>query len=160
EHRTEAVRALSALLGALGIFGLAKLISSQISALAGAATAAVIAMCPSYTDLTVFDNGTVAIWMGALGWLALMASAYLRRQTALAAFGLGVVMGLVVWARANFLWLIAAIFASTLIVLRGRIRVPLSHWISVAFGGIGGGLPFLIYQAVSKGGTWEALEMF
>jgi len=67
----EIVRLVSMLLGALGIWGIARLIAEQVSPSAAAATAAILAINPAYVDLTVFDNGTVSIWMGAMGLLGL-----------------------------------------------------------------------------------------
>jgi hypothetical protein len=156
----EIVRLVSMLLGALGIWGIAKLMAEQVSPPAAAATAAVIAMNPAYVDLTIFDNGTVAVWMGALGLLCLCVSRYLQRKTAWAAFWLGASMGLGIWARANFLWLLLATFAAAIIVLKGRILAPPSHWAAATLGGVLAGSPFLAYQIVSGGGTWEALGMF
>jgi hypothetical protein len=157
---SELVRLVSMLLGALGIWGIARLVAEQVSPPAAAATAGLLAMNPAYVDLTVFDNGTVAIWMGALGLLCLATSRYLRRKTAWAAFWLGASMGLGIWARANFLWLLMAMFAAAVIVLKGRIRAPIWHWVAVMLGGVLGGSPFLAYQVISRGGTWEALGMF
>jgi hypothetical protein len=134
--------------------------AEHVSPASAAATAALLAINPSYADLTVFDNGTVAIWMGALGILCLTITAYLRRPTPHAAFWLGVSMGLGVWARANFLWMLIAVVAAAIIVLRRRILAPLSHWVTLILGGLLGGAPFLAYQVVSGGGTWQALGMF
>ena len=156
----EIVRLVSMLLGALGIWGIARLLAEHISPSVAAATAGILAMNPAYVDLTVFDNGTVSIWMGAMGLLALATSRYLRRKTAWTAFWLGASMGLGVWARANFLWLIVAMFAAAVIVLRIRILAQFSHWAAAALGGTLAGSPFLAYQVLSGGGTWEALSMF
>jgi hypothetical protein len=156
----ELVRIVSLLLGLLGIYGIARLIGEQAGPAAAAITACLIAMNPAYVDLTVFDNGTVSIWMGALGVLCLAAAHYLRQKTARAAFWLGVAMGLGVWARANFIWLLMALFAAALIVLRRRMLQPFSHWAAAALGGAAGGAPFLLYQIISRGGTWEAVGMF
>jgi hypothetical protein len=156
----EIVRIVSMLLGALGIWGLGRLVARHVSPLAGAASACLIAINPAYVDLTVFDNGTVAIWMGAMGLLCLAFSRYLRLSTARAAFWLGISMGLGVWARANFLWLLIAMFAAAVIVLGRRVLAPVSHWGAATMGALVGGFPFLAYQVFSRGGTWEALGMF
>src|SRR5712692_6593557 len=156
----EAVRIVSMLLGMLGLYGLGVLIAGKVSPAAAAVAACVIAVNPAYVGLTVFDNGTVAIWMGALGVLCLAASHYLRRQSVRAAFWLGTSMGLGVWARANFVWLLVAVFASALIVLGRRIWQPASHWAAATLGGAIGCAPFLLYQVISRGGTWEAIGMF
>jgi hypothetical protein len=159
--RTEALRIVSMLLGAFGIWGIAKLIGEQTRAPQVAAMVAfVIAINPAYVDLTVFDNGTVAIWMGSVGLLSLVVSRYLRLRTAKAAFWVGVAMGLGVWARANFVWLLAAVLLASILILKRRFFSPVSHWASVLAGGILGGFPFLFYQFISHGGTWEATKMF
>lgn len=152
----EVLRAVSALLGLLGIWGLGSLIAGQVSPAAGAAVAWALALNPAYVNLTVFDNGTVAIWMGAMGLLCLAANSYLERKTAAAAFRLGAAAGLGIWARANFLWLLAAIAFALLAVFKGRLRAPLSHWTRAALGALLGGAPFLLYQVLSGGGTWQA----
>src|SRR6185369_15638515 len=65
-----------------------------------------------------------------------------------------------VWTRANFVWMLAAGAGGALLVLGRRIQLPLKHWIAIVVGGIVGGFPFLLYQLVSRGGTWEAVSMF
>src|SRR5260370_22770148 len=154
------LRVVSGLLGALGIWGIAKLMADHVSPASAAATAALLAINPAYADLTVFDNGTVSIWMGALGILCLAIAGYLRRPSAHSAFWLGVSMGLGVWARANFLWMLIAIAAARVVILGRRILAPLSHWGALLLGGLLGGAPFLAYQIVSGGCTWQALGMF
>src|SRR5207249_923124 len=82
------------------------------------------------------------------------------RMDARGAFWLGMSMGFGVWARANFVWLLAALFAAVLVVLGRRILQPASHWAAATLGGAVGCAPFLLYQAISGGGTWEATRMF
>jgi hypothetical protein len=157
----EAIRVMSMLLGALGIWGLARLVSSQIGATQAAVVALVLAINPAYLSTTIFDNGTVAIWMGAFGLLCLAMAGYLEQGTAGGAFWLGFTMGLGIWARANFVWLLGAIFVAAVVVLRSRLpRVALSHWAALVAGGVVGGLPFLAYQIHSRFGTWEAVGIF
>ena len=156
----ECIRVMSMLLGALGIWGLSRLVSGQAGAAQGAMAAIVLAMNPAYLNMTIFDNGAVAIWMGAFGLLCLALDGYLLKRNAQAAFWLGCAMGLGVWARANFVWLLAAMFGAAVIVLRRRMLVPVSHWGALAAGGAVGGAPFLAYQIHSGGGTWQSLSMF
>jgi hypothetical protein len=153
------LRTASAFLGLLGIWGVARLAASQVNPAAGAALALALALSPSYVDLTVFDNGTVSIWMASMGLLCLAISRYLRLSSASAAFWLGAAAGFGIWSRANFLWLIGSMAAAALIVLKGRIRAPLSHWIAGIAGGLVGGAPFLLYQIVSGGGTWQTFAL-
>jgi Dolichyl-phosphate-mannose-protein mannosyltransferase len=153
------LRIASALLGLFGIWGVARLAARQVSPAAGAALACALAMSPSYLDLTVFDNGTVSIWMASMGLLCLAVSRYLRVWSTQAAFWLGAAAGFGVWSRANFLWLIGAMAASAMIVLKGRISAPRSHWMAGMLGGLMGGAPFLLYQIVSGGGTWQTFDL-
>ncbi len=156
----EAVRAVSALLGLLGIWGLARLIACVVNPGAAAVVAWLLALNPSYVDFTVFDQGTVSIWMGVFGALCAAIAHYLKVKTAPAALIGGVFVGLGIWARANFLWLVLAMLLACLLVWRLKMLRPLTHWAALAAGALVGGSPFLWYQIVSHGGTWEAVNMF
>ena len=50
--------------------------------------------------------------------------------------------------------------AAAAIVLRKKLLAPFGHCAAWIAGGLLGGLPFLVYQVQSKGGTWEATNMF
>jgi len=158
--RAEVVRLLAMALGAVGIFGIATLLGSQVSYPAAAAGAWVLALNPSYLDMTILDNSAFSPWMAAFGLLCIAAAAYLKKQSARAAFWVGMTVGLGVWSRANYVWLLGALSAALLISLRRRLLAPFSHWIAFVSGGLIGGLPFLAYQVLSGGGTWEAVSMF
>lgn len=155
-----AVRCLSALLGLLGIWGLARLIAVIANPATGAAVAWLLAINPAYVDLTVFDNGAVSIWMGVCGALCMSIAVYLGRRTAAAALLTGLFVGLGIWGRANFLWLVVAMLVSCLLVWRRQILHPIAHWAAFCLGALAGGSPFLLYQVLSHGGTWEALDIF
>ncbi len=154
------IRIVSMLLGMIGIWGIARLVTTQAGEAAGAIAALAIAISPAYVNMTVFDNGTVGVWMGAVGILCLTLSRYIQHGAARTAFWVGVAMGLGVWARANFIWLLAALFVAALLVLRKKLLAPAPHWAALTAGGIVGGFPFLVYEVHSRGGTWEALDMF
>jgi len=158
--RTALIRLVSMTLGGFGIWGVAKLLREQVGGLAAGAAALILAVNPAYLSMTVFDNGTVSAWMAALGLLAFALSRYLNKPSTRAAMLIGVALGFGIWARANFIWAEAAIGAAALIVLRRRFPSAPSHWLAAVGGGVLGGLPFLIYQIVSRGGTWEAIGMF
>jgi hypothetical protein len=158
--RAEVVRLLAMTLGALGIFGIATLLGSQASYPVAAAGAWVLAVNPSYLDMTVLDNSAFSPWMAAFGLLCLAAAAYLRNQNPRTAFWVGVTIGLGVWTRANYVWLLGALSAALVVSAGRRLFVPLRQWAAFAMGGVIGGLPFLAYQALSGGGTWEAVGMF
>jgi hypothetical protein len=150
----------SMLLGALGIWGLGRLIGEHVSPVAGGLVALILAVNPSYINMMAFDYGGFPVWMGAFGMLCWAVGRYPRAHTPWGAFWIGVACGLGVWARANFVWLLAAVFGAALIVWGKRVLAPISHWMALIIGGIVGGAPFLAYEVRSRGGTWEALGMF
>lgn len=154
------LRAANMFLGAIGILGLALLAGQIAGWRAAAVTAWAIAINPAYLGMTIFDNGTVAIWMFALGVLSVAVAVYARSETIRSAFLLGIAMGLGIWARANFIWMLIAMAAAAAWVLGRNLVRPASHWVALAAGGILGGFPFLVYQVISKGGSWEATDMF
>jgi len=156
----EILRAISMLLAAIGIWGIVKLIGEQLDQAYGAITAFVIAIHPAYVYQTVFDHGGVAAWMCALGLVCVALSRYLKLHDAQSAFWIGAAMGFGVWARANFVWMLGAILCAALILARTRLLVHFSHWAAAFAGGIVAGAPFFVYQLISKGGTWEAQNMF
>jgi Dolichyl-phosphate-mannose-protein mannosyltransferase len=159
-HHTSVVRVVSMLLAVLGIWGLAKLVYDCAGPPAATLTAAIIAINPAYMYSTTFDSSGAATFAAAMGLVGLAVSHYVQARTAAAAFWIGAAMGFGIWTRSNFLWLIAAFILAALIVLGKRLLVPASHWVRWVMGGIVGGFPFLLYQAVSKGGSWQALGMF
>src|SRR5687767_5414415 len=156
----EVIRGVSALLGAFGLWGFSRLIAQIPGACISAIVTLVIAINPSYLDFTVFDNGAIAAWMAAMGALSLALARYLDQPGRWNAAWLGAALGLGVWARANFAWLAIALFAAWLIVFRRRALSSPSHWLAMFLGGAVTSLPFLAYQVVSGGGTWQATAMF
>jgi hypothetical protein len=158
--RMSVIRLTSMLLGAFGIWGLYVLCREQLGSRMAAAAAFLLAINPSYINQTVFDNSAVGLWMGAFGFLCLLLSRYLRQPTNTGALLLGFAAGFAVWTRANFLWLIGAVVFAALLVMGRRLVPPLSHIARMAAGAVIGAAPFLVYQILSKGGTWEALGMY
>jgi hypothetical protein len=158
--RAEIVRLLAMALGALGIVGVATLLGKQAGYAVAAAAAWALATNPSYLDMTVLDNSAFSPWMGAFGFLCIAGAAYVENRTSRCAFLVGVAMGFGVWARANYVWLLASLFVALVIAGRRRVLLPYRHWASIVGGGLVGGLPFLAYQLLSRGGTLEAVESF
>ena len=156
----EIVRFASVLLSLFGIWGVAVILGDHVSRPVGAIAAVAIAINPAYDNTTVFDNGTVGVWMAAFGLVCLALSSYVRKPSVGRAFGLGAAMGFGIWARANFLWVDLAVLTAALLVLQKDLLAPVRHWLAWIAGGILGGLPFLVYQIHSKFGTWEATKMF
>lgn len=158
--RTVILRFASMLLGAVGIWGLGRLTGERLGWRIGAVAALMIAINPAYVNQTVFDSGVIAMWMCGFGVLCLAIAACLRRPDAHHAFWLGAAMGFAVWTRANFLWQLAAIFGAALIIARRQIFKRGLHWTWISVGGFIGAFPLILYEILSKGGTWEALGMF
>ncbi len=146
---TETARAAGVFLGGLGIAGLVALIASRVGLAPALWTGLFLAIHPSYLDLTVFDNGGTAVWMGAMGLLALALLNHLRRGSAGSAFLLGLAAGVAVWARANLLWLLASASLAALVVF-GRRALPRRRDLqALAAGGALGALPLIWYEAAS-----------
>ena len=141
------------LLGGLGIAGLVVLIGKEAHPVAGLFAGALLAIHPSYLDLTVFDNGGTSVWMAAMGLLALALANHLRRPSIGSAFLLGVAAGLGVWARTNVLWLAASGAGAALFVWGRRAVPPKRQAAAIALGSLLGSLPLLAYETASRLGT-------
>jgi hypothetical protein len=140
-------------LGCVGIAGLVTLIATEVGPAAALIAGVLVAIHPSYLDLTVFDNGGVSVWMASMGLVASALTNHLRRQTKLSAFLLGVAGGIGVWARVNVLWLLASAIVAVLFVY-GRRAVPRRDrgW-SMAGGASCGALPLILYEIGSRMAT-------
>jgi hypothetical protein len=156
----ELFRVLSMAMGALGILGTGALLAQFVGWRAAAAGSLTLAIHPAYIQQTVFDSGLIASWMMAAGLLGIAISAYAARPCARTAFLLGAACGFAVWARANFVWLLAAAAVSVAAVAWRELWAHRLHAQFFAFGGIVGAFPFLLYQWISRGGTVEALSMY
>ena len=157
--RAPFVRMVCMLFGAIGIWGMSFLVRSQAGDAAAAFFALVLGINPAYVDSTIFDAGTVSIFMASMGLLALGVAHYLKRP-AVSAFWMGAAVGFGVWMRSNFIWLAGAVGVAALIVLWKDLRRPLVEWMALAAGAIVGALPLIVYQVISRGGTFEAVGMF
>jgi hypothetical protein len=152
----ETFRLLSMLFGAAGVAGVGALLARFAGWREAALGSWALAIHPAYVQQTVFDSGLISAWMLAFGLLCFAVAAYARLASTGRAVLLGAACGFGIWARANFLWLLIAAAAASLPWLwRHRRRSP--HFV---LGGILGGLPFLVYQVQSRGGTLEALSMY
>ncbi len=156
----DAIRAVSALLAAIGIWGLARLVRGTFGSTTACAAAALVAINPAYAAMTVFDNGTVSIFMAAFGLLAFAVSRHIARPSAMAAFAIGGAAGFGIWSRANFVWLLAAAVVAIILSARRESLPPIRHLLAASLGALAGGSPFLLYQVVSGGATWRAVNLF
>lgn len=151
----EAFRLLGMLFGAIGVAGVAALAAKFAGWREAATGALVLAIHPAYIQQTVFDSGLIAAWMLAFGLLGFAIAAYASQAYARRAFFVGAACGFGIWCRANFLWLLIAVVLAAL----GEIARRRRHALPFVLGGLAGGLPFLVYQVISRGGTIEALSM-
>jgi len=158
---TASIRVLSLLLGVVGIWGVAFWLRSNVGARLAGFVALALAINPSYVAMTVFDNGTAAIFMASLGLVCIAVALYHRRPVWWTALLAGVAIGFGIWARVNFTWLVGALAAATVVVVRHKLlSIPRAHWIAAAGGAVLGCAPLIAYQIVSHGGTFEAVGMF
>jgi len=145
----EVARLSGVALGCVGIAGLVTLVGIEVSPLAGLIVGALLAIHPSYLDLTVFDNGGVSVWMAAMGLVSLALANHLRRRTRPSALLLGIAGGLGIWARLNVLWLIASVIAAALFVYGRRAIPPKAQIGAMALGICCGAFPLVLYEAGS-----------
>jgi hypothetical protein len=157
--RVSALRLLSGLLAIIGLLCLAMSAGHIFGQQAAAAAASMLAVNPAYLMMTLFDNGAVAVWMALTGLLYLAAAVHLTKPSAASAFLLGLVAGVGMWARANFLWLLLASTIAVVLLFRRR-ALRVDYWLALAGGAVLGSAPLLLYQVLSRGGTFEALGMF
>jgi hypothetical protein len=98
--------------------------------------------------------------MAVFGLLAWMLARYLARPSSPRAFCAGIAVGLGVWARANFIWLLVAMWVAAVVVWRRGYFTRWWHHAAALAGALLGSLPFIAYQVISRGGTWEAWDLF
>jgi hypothetical protein len=142
-------RLINTLLGALGIWGITVLLRREINAGAAAAVGFILALNPTYISHTVYDYGVVVVWMAILGFLAIAISYYKKRRTTWAAFLIGLMMGVGVWNRVNFIWFLGSALAAAIVSFRKRLLIPARHLAALACGGLIGVAPMLLFQILS-----------
>ncbi len=148
-------RLVNALLGAFGIWGIARLLRHEISAAVAAVVALIIAVNPNYIGHTLFDCGGVVVWMAILGMLSIAIVHYKKRRTAMAAFFIGLSMGIGNWNRLNFSWFLGSVLVAALIAFRKRLWIPIRHIAAAAAGSLVGVFPMLWFQIRSR---WAIVE--
>jgi hypothetical protein len=148
----EVIRVVTILWSALAVWGAGRL--------GGAWAAWLLAIAPSFAAHTAFDNGAVAGWMGALGLVFLFLARYREKGRLVDAAAAGAAAGLGLWCRANFAWLVAAALVAFGPALWRWARGAPRHAVAALAGGFVGSVPFWWYQLISRGGTFQALDMF
>jgi hypothetical protein len=143
-------RAAAALIVAAGIWGIGRFLIDEIGRGGALLVGAILAVHPALLLHALYDNGTVGVWIAIVGLMAAVAVAYRRRQTTPIAFLMGLLAGVGVWNRANFLWLLAAVLVAVSIAYGRRALPPWRHAIALGAGAIVGVAPMLLYQAGSR----------
>ena len=126
-----------------------------------------LAVNPAYIDTTVFDNDAFAGMMAGFGLVCAALGPLSAGTGGTRPESSSASLMQACWlpvsrdgpGRMSSGQLVAMAF-SALVLLRGRILRPVSHWIAAALGCAIGGLLFLIYQVRSRGGTWQAIDEF
>jgi hypothetical protein len=144
-------RLVAALILAGGIWGFSRLLRTELTGAQAAAVGAILAIHPALLLHCLYDNGTVGMWILLTGLLAAAVERHRRKPTAASAFGVGLLAGIGVWNRANFVWLLAAALIAVLVVYGRRILPGGRDLFYAGLGAALGVAPLLLYQVASKG---------
>ena len=129
----------AALLAACGIFGAWFFMNRFFGAVAAAITAGFLAVNPSYIDLPLFDQGNIAFSLGIFGLLLVAVTRVVDRPSHARFFVLGLLIGLAIWGRLNFAWLVFAAGAAVTVVFRFSLTRMLRYLPSLVAGSLVGG---------------------
>ncbi len=111
----------AAVLAAIGIAGVFLFLSAARDRTTAVIAAYLLAIHPSYIDLSTFDRGVVAFEFGVLG-ASLVVLSMLANKVSWGRFlALGFLVGFGVWARLNYSWLVVSAFAGALIAWRREL---------------------------------------
>lgn len=143
--RTGVARLGAALLAALGIVGVWFFLREIHSPAAAAAGALILAVHPSYISLPLFDNGNIAFSFGVMGLTLVVGSTLMRGVSRFRVLLLGLLTGLGVWARLNFVWFLASALVAVVLVYRRDLLRAVRHLPAFAVGAVIGVLPALLY---------------
>jgi hypothetical protein len=128
----------AALLAACGIFGAWFFMNRFFGRPAAAITAGFLALNPSYIDLPVFDQGNIAFSLGILGLLLVAIARVVDRPSHARFFVLGLLIGLGIWGRLNFAWLVLAAGVAVVAVFRLELLSILRYLPSLLVGSLVG----------------------
>jgi hypothetical protein len=101
-------RFVSSLLGAVGLWGWSRGAQLLCGARTGALIAFALAVQPPMTDLVVYDDADLAVSMATLGLSAYMLARLHVSGARRWLVALGIVIGLGIWGRLNFTWIVAS----------------------------------------------------
>jgi 4-amino-4-deoxy-L-arabinose transferase-like glycosyltransferase len=143
--RVAIVRLTAIILGVVCIFGLSVFLRDQISASTAAIVALALSVNPTFIDQTLFDNGNLAVSMAAVGGSLLLANRYLISGRPLWALAFGTVLGLAVWSRLNFAWVIASLLVGCVFTFRSKVFTRIRATAAAATGFLIGVTPLLLF---------------
>ena len=148
-------RVVGLVLGVLGIWGVGVLLRDHVGEAVASWSVLILAAHPAYLNMTLYDQGTVSQWMAAMGLMSIALSRFLGRPDSPRAFWLGLTIGLGVWMRANFLWLVVAVLAAAIVVFGRRVIVSRRQFAAALAGSVVGLAPLILYEILSH---WETLR--
>jgi len=148
------------LVGAAAIWLTASLLARLGGPRAAAIGALLLATDPIFLTTTVFDWGPLALQqlLVAGGLLALVRFKQEQRERylVLGCFALG----LALWHKAVFLWLLVALAVSAAVVGgRELFRTAVRHWPSASGAFLLGALPFVLYNVDQPGEAWRGRRL-
>ncbi len=111
----------AAVLAAIGIAGVFLFLSEARDRTTAIIAAYLLAIHPSYIDLSTFDRGVVAFEFGVLGASLIVLSMVAKKVSWVRFLALGFLVGFGVWARLNYSWLVVSAFAGALIAYRREL---------------------------------------
>lgn len=149
----EWARVASLALGLCGLAGAVAFARGQFGEAAAAMTAIVISLHPGYALATVFDSTGLPLYFSIFGLLLFGLDRLLRIGNWQSAFLVGLAIGLGGWTRANFVWPAAALAVALFLVRAPVMKMWRRLAVPLVAGGLLGGLPLILYQLQSGGGT-------
>lgn len=134
----------------VGLYGIGSLIRQELSDRLAVVVVLLMAVNPSLIHHTVFDNSPTSPWMAVLGAVALAMGRLLRRGDRSSAAMVGLSLGVGVWARLNFAWLVLASAVALVVVLRKQVLSQVRTLAWIAGGAVAGSLPLLLYELTTR----------
>jgi hypothetical protein len=148
----------AALLAACGIFGAWFFMNRFFGPMPAAGSAAFLALNPSYIDLPLFDQGNIAFSLGILGFLLVAVTRVVDRPSHVRFFTLGLLIGIGIWGRLNFAWLLLAAGVAVILVFRRELLSMLRYAPSLIAGSLVGAAPLIRFLLRRSGDLRSFME--
>ena len=156
--RVAVARLTAGFLGMLCIWGFGSFLRDQVSPFLGACTAFALSINPALLDQVLFDNGNIAMSIGLVGVAAALANRFLLSGRFVWAFAFGGALGLAVWSRLNFTWLLASLALGALFAFRRKAIPQPRALLFIAGGFLLGVAPLLLYYARDFGALGQYMH--